>query len=201
MPMRPIIGEWEPPSIETLDAVETRRHARLPVPGLSGDLAQDLGRGAMGLRIAGSLTGDEARDTFLSDLRTAFYAGEPVDFVSDILEEAELEQVLIERFEVAERADRPGVFAYAIVVREYTEPPEPPDLGLDLGADLDLGLDIDLGLDLLDLPGLLADLPDVGPILEPVATGAQGLRDALGAVGGVFGPLESLLDSPSGGGG
>ncbi len=198
--MLPIIGGWQPPRIEALNAVESRRIARLPVAGLSGELQQDLGRGAMGVQIAGSLTGDEPRDEFLKSLREHFYAGEPVDFVADILEEAELEQVLIERFDVAERNDAPGVFAYSIVLREYTEPPEPPDLGLDLGADLDLGLDIDLGLDLLDLPGLLGDLPDIGPLLEPVAEGARSLRDALGGIGGLLGPLEGLLDNPQGGG-
>lgn len=184
--------------IEALNAVETRRLARLPVPGLSGELQQDLGRGAMGVQIAGSLTGDEARDEFLKSLREKFYAGEPVDFVSDILEEAELEQVLIERFDVAERNDAPGVFSYSIVLREYTEPPEPPDLGFDLGADLDLGLDIDLGLDLLDIPGLLVDLPDVGPLLEPVSEGAEALSDALGGAADALGPLGDILNTGGG---
>ncbi|MGI9556840.1 MAG: hypothetical protein ACR2N5_02750 [Solirubrobacterales bacterium] len=195
-----MIGEWEPPRIETLDAVETRRTVLLPVAGLSGDLQQDLGRGAMGVRITGSLSGDEARDEFLKELRGKFYTGEPVDFVSDILEEAELEQVLIERFEVAESNALPGVFSYALVLREYTEPPEPPDLGFDLGADLDLGLDIDLGLDLLDLPGMLIDVPDVGPLLEPVSAAAQGLRDSLGGVGDLLTPFDDILESPGGGG-
>lgn len=197
--MNPMIGEWEPPKIEALSAVETRRLARQSVPGLSGDLHQDMGRGAMGVRISGSLTGDEARDTFLQTLREKFYAGDPVDFVSDILEEAELEQVLIERFDVAERNDAPGVFSYSMVLREYTEPPEPPNLGLDLGADLDLGLDIDLGLDLLDLPGLLTDLPDVGPLLEPVAQGAEALSEALGGAAEALGPLAEILNTGGGG--
>ena len=98
--MRPIIGGWEPPSIEAVNAVESRRIARLSVAGLSGDLQQDLGRGAMGVQICGSLTGEEARDEFLKQLRLAFYAGAPVDFVAHILEEAELEKVLIERFDL-----------------------------------------------------------------------------------------------------
>jgi len=196
--MNPIIGAWEPPKIETLNAVETRRTARLPVPGLSGDLQQDLGRGAMGVQITGSLTGDEARDEFLTSLRDHFYAGEPVDFVADILEEAELEQVLIERFDVAASNTAPGVFSYSLVLREYTEPPEPPNLGLDLGADLDLGLDIDLGLDLLDLPGLLVDLPDVGPLLEPVSEGAQALSAALGGATEALGPLADILNTGGG---
>lgn len=196
--MNPIIGEWEPPKIEALNAVETRRLARLPVPGLSGELQQDMGRGAMGVQITGSLTGDEARDEFLKAVREQFYAGEPVDFVSDILEEAELEQVLIERFDMAQRNDRPGVFSYSIVLREYTEPPEPPDLGFDLGTDLDLGLDIDLGLDLLDLPGLLTDLPEIGPLLEPVAEGSEALSGALEGAADALGPLADILNTGGG---
>lgn len=196
--MNPIVGEWEPPKIEALNAVETRRVARLAVPGLSGDLQQDLGRGAMGVQITGSLTGDEARDTFLKSLREQFYAGQPVDFVSDILEEAELEQVIIERFDVAARNDAPGVFSYSLILREYTEPPEPPNLGFDLGADLDLGLDIDLGLDLLDLPGLLINLPDVGPLLEPVSEGAEALSAALDGATEALGPLANILNTGGG---
>lgn len=196
--MNPIIGEWQPPRIEALNAVETRRVARLSVPGLSGDLQQDMGRGAMAVQIAGSLTGDEARDTFLKALRERFYDGAPVDFVSDILEEAELEQVVIERFDVSERNTKPGVFSYVLVLREFTEPPEPPNLGLNLGANLDLGLDIDLGLDLLDLPGLLIDLPDVGPMLEPVAQGAAALGEALGGATEALGPLSNILNTGGG---
>lgn len=194
-----MIGEWEPPKIERLDALESRAITSLPIPGLSGDLSQDLGRSAMAVRISGSLSGTESKNTFLKDLRTAFYDGAPVDFVSDILEEAELEQVLIERFEVSEDNTRPGIFTYALTLREYTEPPEPPDLGFDLGVDLDLGLDIDLGLDLLDLPGLIGAVPEIGPLLEPVSAAAQGLRDALGQAGSVLDGVDSTLDNPEGG--
>ena len=104
----------------------------------------------------------------------------------------------IERFDVSARNDAPGVFSYSLVLREYTEPPEPPNLGLDLGADLDLGLDIDLGLDLLDLPGLLVDLPDVGPLLEPVSEGAEALSAALGGATEALGPLSDILNTGGG---
>ena len=80
MLVRPMIGGWEPPKIERIAAAEHRRLAVLPVPGLSGDLHQDLGRGALAVEIVGSLQGDEARDTFLKDIREKFLAGEAVDF-------------------------------------------------------------------------------------------------------------------------
>ncbi len=199
MLVRPMIGGWEVPRIAQIRAQEARRLVRLPVPGLSGDLHQDLGRGALVVEISGSLYGDESRDTFLTDLRQQFLAGEPVDFVADIVHESELEQVLIEALQLEESADTPDQFYYRIRLREYTEPPEPP--GMDLGLDApDLDLDIDLGLDLLDLPGLLAPLPDIGDLLQPLEPAAQSLKDALGGAAGVLAGLEGLLDNPPEGG-
>jgi hypothetical protein len=192
MQSRPMIGGWEPPGIESLQTWESRRLKQLSVPGLAGDLSHDMGRGSLEVRLRGSLAGDEARNTFLAELRELFLAGDPVDFVADIIAESELEQVLIVRFDLAEIGGQPDSFRYDIVLREYVEPPEPPgpDLGLD---DLDLGLDVDLGLDLLDLPGLLGDVPEVGPLLEPVTAAAQELGDALGEAGSLLSPLDALL--------
>jgi hypothetical protein len=199
MLVRPMIGSWEVPRIREIRAAESRRLTRLPVPGLSGDLHQDLGRNALVVEITGSLFGDEARDGFLSELRERFNAGEPVDFVADIINEAELEQVLIEALTLEESSARPDQFDFTIRMREYTEPPEPP--GLDLGLEApDLGLDIELGLDLLDLPGLLGSVPDIGDVLAPLEPAAAGLRDALAGAADLFSPLESLLDDPGGGG-
>ena len=113
MLVRPLIGGWSPPSIERIASFESRRLAVLPVPGLSGDLHQDMGRG--------SLATDETRDTFLKDIREKFFAGEPVDFVADIAKESELEQVLIEELRFEEVASDADMFRYRIVLREYTE--------------------------------------------------------------------------------
>jgi hypothetical protein len=165
------------------------------VPGLSGDLHQDLGKGALAVEIVGSLMSEEARDTFLAEVRERFLAGEPVDFVADIVKESELEQVLIETLHLEELAGDPDAFRYRIVVREYTEPPPPPDPGLDLGADLlpDIELDADLGLDLLDLPAIVADLPEVGDVLEPIRPAADELNQALGEAGSLLDPLKGLF--------
>jgi hypothetical protein len=190
--VRPMIGSWEPPSIERVASREVRRLVVLPTVGLSGDLHQDLGRSAMVVEICGSLSGDEARDQFFADVRAQFLAGEPVDFVADIVKETELEQVLIDELIVEEVAGVADAFRYRIVLREYTEPPEPPSPGLD-----DLGLDLDaladLGLDMLDLPALLGDVPDIGDLLSPVQTAADDLRKTLGGASEAFAPLADLL--------
>lgn len=201
MLVRPMVGRWELPRIEAIASREARRLALLPVPGLSGSLQQDLGRDALEVEISGSLHGDEARDAFLKELRVAFLAGEPVDFVADIVNESELEQVLIVGFALDESAAVADEFRYHLLLREYTEPPEPPAPGLgDLGAgfgldvDADLGFDVDLGLDLLDIPGLLADVPQIGDLLAPIEPAAQGLKDALAGAGGLLAPLAGVFD-------
>lgn len=190
-----MVGRWEVPRIEGIASRESRRLAVVPVPGLSGDLHQDLGRDALEVELYGSLSGDQARDDFLKEVRTQFLAGEPVDFVADIVGESELEQVLITSFELEESAERPEEFRYRMVLREYTEPPEPPGLAEDFGLDVDadLGLDVDLGLDLLDLPGMLGDVPQIGDLLTPVKTAADELKTALQGAGALLSPLDDLL--------
>jgi hypothetical protein len=197
--IRPMLGAWEVPRIEEIVSSEQRRLVPLAVPGLAGDLHQDLGRGAMRVRISGSLSGDEARDQFLKDLREQFLAGEPVDFVADIVTESQLEQVLIEELDLEEVAGSADTFRFRIVLCEYTEPPEPPGFGEDFGLNVDaeLGLDVDLGLDLLDLASLIPDLPvdvpKIGDLLSPLKPAAEGLKSTLGSAGSVLQPLDDLL--------
>lgn len=197
MIVRPMIGGWEPPMIERIAAVESRRLAVLPVPGLSGDLHQDLGRGALAVQITGSMNGDDARDAFLKEVRTRFLAGDPVDFVADIVAESELEQVLIEELRVEEVAGSADSFRYHVVLREYTEPPEPPSpsMDMDLGVELDPDLDLlaDLGLDMLDLPAILPALPQVGDLLQPLKPAAEELKGTLAGAASLLDPLKSLL--------
>jgi hypothetical protein len=195
MLVRPVIGGWSPPSIERIASFESRRLAVLPVPGLSGDLHQDMGRGALAIEITGSLATDDTRDQFLKDVREKFLAGDPVDFVADIAKESQLEQVLIEELRFEEAANDPNMFRYVIVLREYTEPPEPPGPSLDLGADLGADLDdlASLGLDALDLPGMLGAVPQVPQILEPLKPAAGALSSVLKGASSVLSPLSNLL--------
>lgn len=194
MLVRPMIGSWEVRGIEAIGTHEARRLAVLPVPGLSGDLHQDLGRGALAVEISGSLYSDEARDTFLKELREKFLAGEPVDFVADIVGESELEQVLVESFQLEESAAIADTFRYRIVLREYTEPPA-AGLGDAFGVDVDaaLALDAELGLDLLDLPGLLVDVPQIGDLLSPLQPAAEKLKGTLSRATTLFTDLKAVL--------
>ncbi len=190
-----MIGEWEVPRIERIGTLEERRIARLPVPGLLGDIQQDLGAASLTVEICGSLQGDEARDDFLQSLRESFRAGDPVSFAADITNAAELDQVLIDELLLEEVNDSADGFHYRIVLREYVEPPAPPapvdDLGADLGGDLD-GL-ASLGLDGLNLPDVLGGLPDISnpvpavqPALSAVQSGTAQVPDLLNGLKSVF---------------
>ncbi|TML91494.1 MAG: hypothetical protein E6G08_00330 [Actinobacteria bacterium] len=195
MIVRPVIGQWEVPRIERIQTLEERRIARLPVPGLLGDIQQDLGAASLTVEISGSLHGDEARDDFLQSLRESFRAGDPVSFAADITNAAELDRVLIDELELEEVNDSADGFHYRVVLREYVEPPQPPpavdDLGLDLGGDLDSLAS--LGLDGLNLPDLLGGVPDIAnPVpplqgaLEAVQSATSQVPDALQGLASVF---------------
>ncbi|MET0663159.1 MAG: hypothetical protein ABWZ42_08505 [Ilumatobacteraceae bacterium] len=188
MIVRPMIGEWEIPRIERIQTLESRRLARLSVPGLRGDLHQDLGQHSLVIEISGSLHSDEERDAFLDSVRNPFNAGDPVAFVADITTATELEEVLIEHLDLAEHNDHADSFRYTVRLRQYVEPPEPPspidELGADLGAELDaLAALGDLAL---DLPNMLGDIPSVGDPTPP-------LREALTSVETAVAPLSDLL--------
>jgi hypothetical protein len=195
MIVRPMLGEWELPSVERVELVESRRLARLGVPGLVGDLHQDLGTQSLTVAISGSLHGDERRSDLLTKLQEAFLAGEPLPFVADIVESSELEDVVIVSFEVVESADRHGDTHYRILLRQYVEPPPPPSgipaLPDDMLARLE---DLAAGLlDAMDLPGLLADVPALTDPTEAIRPALDSLRDTVAAVPAALGPLADAL--------
>lgn len=191
-----MIGEWEVPRIEAIRSVERRRVARLAVPGLMGDLQQDLGTDSLAVEIVGSLHGDESRDGMLDSIREAFRAGEPLSFVADITTATELEEVIVETLEVSEVNDGADGFRYRIVLREYVEPPPPPapfdDLGLDLLDELDLLAA--LGLDGLELPNLLGAIPDVADPVAPVLGALDGVAAAVAPVDGLLDGLRGAFE-------
>ena len=201
MLVKPVLDSWEIPRIDRIASGESRRISFMPVPGLSGDLSQDLGRGALVVEISGALYGDEARDEFLKTVREKFLAGQPVDFIADIVNESELERVLIQALDLEENAANPDECFYRIRLCEYTEPPEPQGLTADFGVELNADLDLEagLGLDLLDLPSL-PDLPDL-PItlpklsdaLAPLTPAAETLRAAVANAATLLNPLDELL--------
>ena len=197
--VRPMIDDWELPCIERLELVQSRRHARLGVPGLVGDLHQDLGAESLTVAITGSLSGDERRSGFLERLQELFQAGDPVPFVADIVESSELEDVLVVGFEVVETSEWVDAVRYRILLRQYVEPPAPPTPLPDLGLDELAGLASLAGslLEGLDLPGLLAGVPVLADPSEPVRPALDTVRAAVGEVPALLGQLRTTLGLPA----
>jgi hypothetical protein len=197
--VRPMIGEWQLPCIERVDLHQVRRQARLSVPGLAGDLHQDLGAESLTVTITGSLSGADTRSGFLQALQEQFRAGDPVPFVADIVDSSELEQVVIVGFDVAETGEWADAVRYRIVVRQYVEPPEPPPLAPDLGLD-ELGDLEDLAgsmLDGLDLAGLLGGVPALADPSEAIRPALGAAREAVAGVPALLGGLRDALGVPA----
>ena len=197
MIVKPMLDSWELPCIECIRCLERRRLARHGVPGLTGDLHQDLGVESLVVEIIGSLQGDEARDAFFEGVREKFQAGEAVSFVADITTATDLEQVVIQQLEVEENNDWSRPVKYRVVLRQYVEPPEPVTAFEDLGLDLDAELDLlaDLGLDGLELPDLLMDIPKLANPVEPIMPALDSTDDAISGIGGMLEDFKGKFTS------
>jgi hypothetical protein len=194
-----MIGDWELPCIERVELHQARRQVRLGVPGLHGDLHQDLGAESLAVTITGSLSGADARSGFLEALQELFLAGDPVPFVADIVESSELEDVVILGFDVVETDEWVDAVRYRIMVRQYVEPPEPPPLVPELPLDDLAGL-ADLAgnlLDGLDLPALLGGVPDLADPSEPIRPALGAAREAVAGVPAMLGGLRDALGMPT----
>jgi hypothetical protein len=150
-----MIGQWQLQGVEQVRTLEARRIAQLQVPGLPGDLQQDLGRRAARVCIEGSLCAADVRDKFLTSLRDAFSAATPVSFVADIVAGTRLDAVLIEAFDLREVNDAADAFRYRIVIAEYVQPGQPDQAadGQGSGIDSDIGQQAQDGLDAADANG------------------------------------------------
>jgi hypothetical protein len=139
------------------------------VPGMSGDLAQTLGRPAVTVLFRGIFYGDTAADD-LKQLRTAYLEHQPVDFFTAAVGEGYFAQFLIDRLEVMERAGYADQFDFVCQVVEYVEPPAPivadpfalPDTSL-LDEAAAFADDVQNALDqVTKLTDLIASVPSFG---------------------------------------
>jgi hypothetical protein len=165
----------------SIEASETARFARHAVPGMDGDLTQELGRPSVRICVRGIFYGADASDQ-LKELRGHLLDRAPVDFVCELIGEGYFSQVVVDHLEVAQRAGRPDEFDYECVVTEYVPPPPAPTAS-PLG-DLDAGI--------LDEAASMMD--DVQNALSQVA----GLTDLLSGAsdfGDPTGKLPTMLDT------
>jgi hypothetical protein len=160
-------------SLEHLTRVEVSERQRFvshTVPGLKGDLAQALGRPSVAVRLEGMFYGPTAAQD-LGALRTAYLAGEPVDFFAEAVGEGYFAQVLITQIQVSQRAGYLDQFDYACEVLEYVEPPAPAPA--DLLASLDTDLLGEAGAFMDDVQNALAEVSSITDLIANVPSFAD----------------------------
>lgn len=174
--------------IRTLERTAFVRHS---IPGLDGNIVQDMGRDSVRLQISGIFYGSTAQED-VEALRAVYTAREPVDFLAEIVGEAYFAQVLLERFEVVQAAGEPDQFSYTLTVAEFVVPPEPSQTGLE-EVDAAILEEAASFMDIAELPDVLT-LPEfsdpTGPIsglLDGVGSTVASLESAVTAMTDLFG--------------
>lgn len=145
--MRPMLDNLELPLVQEITTHDLRTLAEHKPPGMDGSLLQNLGRRPARIVLWGVASGDDAQET-IEKLDEKFRTGGPFSFSADISADSEIEQIVIDDFQLQEIAGKPQRFAFTLVLREYIEPVEPEDLS-PLNTDI-LGEAGDLVGDLLD---------------------------------------------------
>jgi hypothetical protein len=170
-------------SLDKLTQVSVRERTRMvhhAVPGMSGNLAQMLGRSSVEVVLSGIFFGAGAADS-LKGLRDLYLERRPVDFFADAVGDGYFTQVLIAWLEVYQKAGEPDQFTYSCELVEYVEPPEPAL------ADPLLGLDTDL------LSEAASFMDDVQNALEQVSQ----LADLLTNIPSFGDPTGRLRELPN----
>lgn len=186
--------------IRTLEQASLIHH---PVPGLEGDVTQNLGRDSVRLEIEGIFYGPNAGDN-LEILRNAYKKREPVDFLADAVGQAYFSQVVLERFEVAQSAEMPDQFSYRLTIAEYVSASKSP-----AARKAAVNQAIKQQAQNLMQVAALADALNVGLIpelsnpIEPLTGAIQRVEAVLSAIMEPKGPLNGLqilltaqLDTP-----
>jgi hypothetical protein len=168
--MRPMLDDLELPQVQEIATHERRALAEHRPPGMEGSLLQNLGRRPARLVLQGVATGPEALE-FVEELDGKFRAGEKVTFISDIVAEAEIEEMVIDDLRWQELAGKPERFAYVLTLREYIEPVEPEDTSFLDAEILDDALDImdtlTTGLEIVErLSALVSRLTELNQALK-----------------------------------
>ncbi|MEM0995711.1 MAG: DNA circularization N-terminal domain-containing protein [Bacteroidota bacterium] len=177
--------------IHHLSTMEQADFVRHRVPGLEGDLVQDMGRASVRLRIEGAFFGETALDD-LNALRDVYKERTAVDFLADITGQAYFAQVILEQFAVVQEAGEIEQYNFHLLVAEYVEPPEASfDLGLD-EVDLSLELEALDFMDLLDLPDLIS-VPDFGDPTPPLNAVLDGVKGSFAGLNSAAGLLNDLF--------
>ncbi|MEM1546355.1 MAG: hypothetical protein QXY40_06395 [Candidatus Methanomethylicia archaeon] len=105
-------------SIRNVSLSGRRRIVELKIPGLQGNILQDLGRDPLLIYVEGLLTGINAKNTF-QEISSKFKLGKPIQFLSDIPSISDVSEVVIESLKAYLISGEPLSYWYTLVLREH----------------------------------------------------------------------------------
>lgn len=191
------IGDLHLTRIHKIETQESANNIYHTVPGLNGNISQNIGRDSVRLVIEGIFYGPTLKDD-LGKLRAIHTAHEPVDFVADITDQAYTGKVILDNFEVSEDAAEPEQFNYKLLVSEYVKPPKAA-MGLDAMAldSINQAIKIDAAalMDIASLPDMLTmgAIPELSNPLEPLEGSLDPVKEAVGNLHGTIDGLTKLF--------
>lgn len=163
--------------IHKLSTLEDAAYVSHRIPGLEGNVVQDIGRHSVRLQIEGIFFGSTAGED-LATLRDVYKAREPVDFLAEIVGQAYFGQVILERFQVSQAAEDPDQYSFILTIAEYVVPPEPetaPDFS---DVDQDILDEAQAFMDIATLPDMLGSIPEVTNPVEPLSSSLDEVNKA-----------------------
>ncbi len=165
------------------------------IPGLLGNVVQDLGRDSVRLQIEGIFFGPNALKD-LDGLRKIHKKRDPVDFLAEIVGQAYFSQVTLESFEVFQLADAPEEYSYSLTVAEYVAPPKPAAAPAPSSVDVAIRVEAQGFIDIATLPDRLrlGSLPELTNPAEPLSGALGQITTASEGLQGVTTGLTSLFD-------
>lgn len=176
--------------ITTLEAANFVSHR---IPGLNGNVVQNLGRDSVRLQIEGIFYGVTAVHD-LEAMREVYKNRKPVDFLAEIVGQAYFGQITLERFELVQSAHEPDQYSYILTVAEYVPPPQ-PETAMDFASvDQDIIDDAQSFMDIATLPDMLGSIPEVtnplvplGRAMDEVNKATENLEATTAGLNAIFG--------------
>lgn len=184
------IGKLKLNKVHRLQTLEKTGFAQHAIPGMNGDIIQDLGRDSVQLQLDGIFYGKTYQDD-MKVLRTIYLQRKPVDFIADIVGKAYVSQVVLTHFSVNQSAQDPEQFSYCLILHEYIKPKKNKTNAANDNVNKQIKSDAKMKMKIASLPDdlSLGSLPDITnpftPLdnaLSPVKEAATGFHDSMTAL-------------------
>ena len=163
------------------------------IPGLQGNVAQNMGRDSVCLQLQGIFYGPRAQQD-LEAMRRVYQQQKSVDFLADIVGQSYFSQVIVDRFEVVQSARDPEQFSYRLTLTEYVKLSYQPANS----AMVDAAIKADAAnfLVIATLPDLLqmGALPEVTNPIAPLTGAIAPIQVATQALDAATKGLKALLN-------